>query len=49
MLDPRGRIKCQESQKALPSDLFTESDMETFRAFARRRGIDPELGHDSEL
>jgi hypothetical protein len=49
MLDPRGRIKCQESKKVLPSDLFTESDMETFRTFGRRRGIDPELGHDSEL
>jgi hypothetical protein len=47
--DPLGRIKCQDSNRSLPSDLFSKSDLQDFRTFARRHGIDPEIGHDSEL
>jgi hypothetical protein len=47
--DPLGRIKCQASKRTLPTDLFSESDLQDFRTFARRRGIDPEIGHDCAL
>jgi hypothetical protein len=47
--DPLGRIKCQVSTRTLPTDLFSESDLKDFRTFARRQGIDPEIGHDCQL
>jgi hypothetical protein len=47
--DPLGRIKCQVSTRTLPTDLFSESDFKDFRTFARRQGIDPEIGHDCQL
>jgi hypothetical protein len=45
LADPRGRFKCQTSQKTPPSDLFTDADFSFYKQFARRHGIDPELGH----
>jgi hypothetical protein len=46
LADPRGRFKCQTSKKTPPSDLFTEEELALYRKFARRHGIDPDLGHD---
>jgi hypothetical protein len=46
LADPMGRIKCQVSKQVAPSYLFTEADMEAFRAFSTEKGIDPERGHD---
>ena len=43
--DPNGSIKCQTSKGTLPSSLFTESELQTFKDFAESEGIDPELGH----
>lgn len=44
--DPKGRIKCQYSTNSLPSDLFDSSDFEAYNRFARRKGFDPEVGHN---
>jgi hypothetical protein len=49
LADYLGRIKCQQSKLALPSDLFSESDQQKFRTFARRRGMNADIGHDSDL
>jgi hypothetical protein len=46
LADPMGRIKCQVSKQVAPSDLFSEADIEAFRAFSIEKGIDPEKGHD---
>mmetsp|Transcript_10283 Transcript_10283/g.15739 ORF Transcript_10283/g.15739 Transcript_10283/m.15739 type:complete len:296 (+) Transcript_10283:44-931(+) len=42
--DPQGRIKCQESLGWQFSDFLTEEELASFRQYAERRGIDPELG-----
>jgi len=42
--DPFGKIKCQESEGVLPSDLFTDRDRELFLDFMTRQGLDPAIG-----
>jgi hypothetical protein len=49
LADYLGRIKCQQGKLASPLDLFSESDQQKFQTFARRRGINAEIGHDSDL
>ena len=46
LADPSGNVKCQTSQGTSPSDLFTEADFSTFRRFAEKNGIDPDIGHN---
>jgi hypothetical protein len=46
LADPMGRFKCQVSKQVAPSALFTEADMDAFRAFSLKKRIDPEKGHD---
>ena len=43
--DPQGNVKCQGTKGTLPSSLFTESELQTFKDFTESEGIDPELGH----
>lgn len=42
--DSAGAIKCQESAGMLPSDTFTEDDLQTFRDWMVEEGI-PEIGY----
>jgi hypothetical protein len=49
LADNLGRIKCQDSKLVSPLDLFSESDLQTYRTFVQSRGINPILGHDSNL
>eukprot|EP00549_Striatella_unipunctata_P001418 CAMPEP_0118708932 /NCGR_PEP_ID=MMETSP0800-20121206/22263_1 /TAXON_ID=210618 ORGANISM="Striatella unipunctata, Strain CCMP2910" /NCGR_SAMPLE_ID=MMETSP0800 /ASSEMBLY_ACC=CAM_ASM_000638 /LENGTH=309 /DNA_ID=CAMNT_0006612383 /DNA_START=57 /DNA_END=986 /DNA_ORIENTATION=- len=46
--DPKGVVKCQDSDWVLPSELFDDEDFEYFDSFLEKHGIDPELGHDEE-
>jgi len=44
MVDPKGELKCQISEQIRNSDLFTEKDMERYRAYLRKQNIDPDIG-----
>lgn len=45
--DARDRFKCQDTSSTPPSDLFTDNDFASYRAFSEKNGIDPAVGHDS--
>jgi hypothetical protein len=49
MADFLGRFKCQHSKEVLPSELFAQSDFDTFRSFATSHDIDPDIGHDMAM
>jgi hypothetical protein len=44
--DPRGEIKCQSGNSVLPSDLFTNSDLQRFDKYNAEKGLDPLIGHN---
>lgn len=46
LVDPHGKIKCQTSQFVLPTDLFSETDIQALRSVAEKYNIDPDLGHN---
>jgi hypothetical protein len=49
MADFLGRFKCQHSKEVLPTELFVQSDFDTFRSFATSHDIDPDKGHDMAM
>lgn len=44
--DPDGSIKCDTSQNIQVSDLFAENELERFRVFSEKYGLDPDIGHN---
>ncbi|KAJ8613010.1 hypothetical protein CTAYLR_004055 [Chrysophaeum taylorii] len=45
MVDPKGRIKCQNSSNMLPSDLFDDFDIDFYENFCEDNGVDPDQGY----
>lgn len=45
ILDPKGQLKCQETEDIPLGTLFSETDLTFFRDFQSRQGFDPDVGY----